>query len=88
MFAWATGGKRLKAALKLGCIAAVNGGAPPELAMPHIAEFVMRKRLKELGYTTPYNELDEETAKIFALIGANLEDALEKKAKRDRKKKR
>ena len=42
-------------------------------AAPFVAEFVQRKRLAKLGYTSSISELDALKAEIFGIIDVELE---------------
>lgn len=53
--------------------AAYRGSSMTNEAAPFVAEFLQRKRLKNLGYTTSISELDALKAEIFAIIDVELE---------------
>jgi hypothetical protein len=53
--------------------AAFRGSSMTNEAAPFVAEFVQRKRLAKLGYTSSISELDALKAEIFGIIDVELE---------------
>lgn len=57
----------------------VAGDLPPSLAMPLIREFIDRKRLAKLGFTSPLAGLTAEKADWFLRIDSVLDELRRKK---------
>lgn len=53
--------------------AAFRGSSMTNEAAPFVAEFVQRKRLAKLGYTSSISGLDALKAEIFGIIDVELE---------------
>jgi hypothetical protein len=53
--------------------AAFRGSSMTNEAAPFVAEFVQRKRLAKLGYTSSISEMDALKAEIFGIIDVELE---------------
>jgi hypothetical protein len=53
--------------------AAFRGSSMTNEAAPFVAEFVQRKRLAKLGYSSSISELDALKAEIFGIIDVELE---------------
>ena len=51
-------------------------------AYPYVADYLARKRLAGLGYITPLDQLDCQTADIFLLIDVTLQKLEEAEAKK------
>lgn len=53
--------------------AAFNGRALHTEAAPYLAEYISRKRLASLGFTSPISELDCIKAEIFCMIDTEIQ---------------
>jgi len=53
-------------------------------AAPFIAEYIARKRLKKIGFTTPLDQLDVYRAEIFCLIDAEIDQLHAQEVKKSR----
>ena len=67
--------------------AAYKGSQMQNEAAPYVVEYLERKRLSKLGYTSPLGELCALKAEIFVMIDIELdkcqsEDARSKRGKR------
>lgn len=60
----------------------MRGGHLVNAASPYIAEYNVRRRLAELGYTTPFEKLDTLTALVFLEIESVRDDQIERDRKR------
>ena len=57
------------------------------MASHYLAEYNARMRMRELGFTTSFDELDDLKAKVFILIGSTIDKEREAESKRKARKK-
>lgn len=62
--------------------AAFRGANLVNEAAPYLAEYVTRKRLAKLGFTSPLDALDSLKADIFCMIDAEIDDLQAKEIKK------
>jgi hypothetical protein len=68
LFKYRSRKKRLKAALKQQVRAAYRTGACVNFTHAYVREYLDRKALAEIGYTSDLNDLDNDKADVFLLI--------------------
>lgn len=61
---------------------AFNGGHMQNQTAHFLAEYVTRKRLAKLGYTSPIGELDSLKVEAFCLIDVEIDDLSSKELKK------